>query len=115
MKNKILYKLQLLVLAGVTLFGFTTSVSAQTEATTVSGTLVDEQGNPLTGVTVYNPKGKTVISDSTGHFEIDVEDGGVYPAGHDFGVQFYIESHTTAPCGSACLKYMEISYTLPRY
>ena len=74
MKNKILYKLQLLVLASVALFSFTTSVSAQTEATTVSGTLVDEQGNPLTGVTVYNPKGKMVISDSAGHFEIDVED-----------------------------------------
>jgi TonB-linked SusC/RagA family outer membrane protein len=74
MKNKILYKLQLLVLASVALFSFNTSVSAQTEATTVSGTLVDEQGNPLTGVTVYNPKGKTVISDSAGYFEINAED-----------------------------------------
>jgi TonB-linked SusC/RagA family outer membrane protein len=74
MKNKILYKLQLLVLAGVALFSITTLVNAQTKATTVSGTLVDEQGNPLTGVTVYNPQGKMVISDSEGYFEIDVED-----------------------------------------
>ncbi len=73
MKNKIIYKLQLLVLAGVALFSFITSVSAQTEATTVSGILVDEQGNPLTGVAVCNPKGKMVISDSAGYFEIDIE------------------------------------------
>ena len=74
MKNKILYRLQLLVLASVALFSFATSVSAQIKASTVSGTVVDEQGNPLAGVTVYNPKGKTVISDSAGHFEIEIEE-----------------------------------------
>ncbi len=48
-------------------------------------------------------------------FEFNVADAGVRPAGHDFAVQFYIEPHNDGPCGIACLKYMEISYTLPTY
>ena len=48
-------------------------------------------------------------------FDIDVDEAGVSPAGHDFRVLFYIEPHTSSPCGSACLRYMEISYILPRY
>ena len=74
MKNKTLYKLQLLVLAGAVLLGLSLPVGAQTRIRTVSGTLVDDQGAPLSGVTVYNPMGKTAISDSAGHFEIDASD-----------------------------------------
>jgi len=73
MKNKILNKLQQLVLTGFALIGFLAAVNAQDQATIVSGTLVDESGNPIPGVVVYNPKGKTVVSDAEGRFEIEAE------------------------------------------
>jgi len=75
MKNKIIYKLQLVVLAGAALLFIALSASAQTEEITVSGTLVDEQGNSLKGVHVFAPKGEKAISDSTGYFEITTEAG----------------------------------------
>ena len=63
MKNKIIYKLQLVILTGAVLIGFALSASAQTKEITVSGTLVDEQGNSLKGVNVFAPKGEMVISE----------------------------------------------------
>ena len=75
MKNKIIYKLQLVVLAGAALLLFALSASAQIQEITVSGTLVDEQGNSLNGVNIYAPKGIMVITDTTGYFEISTEEG----------------------------------------
>ncbi len=70
MNNKLIYKLQLWFLTAVLGFSFAASALAQTEEKIVSGTLVDEQGNPLVGVLVNNPGGEQVITDSSGYFEI---------------------------------------------
>ncbi len=75
MKNKIIYKLQLVVLTGAALLSFALSASAQSDEITLSGTLIDEQGNSLEGVKVFAPKREMVISDSSGYFEITTEYG----------------------------------------
>ncbi len=71
MKKTIYNRLQTFVLSGFVLFGSHILVDAQTKEKPISGTIVDAQGNPLKGVTVYNHKGKSVVSDSLGNFEID--------------------------------------------
>ncbi len=75
MKNKIKYKLQLGVLVGIAMLFAALSAMAQTEEITVSGTLIDEQGNSLNGVQVFAPQGEKAISDSTGYFEIIAQAG----------------------------------------
>ena len=73
MNKIILNKLQLIVLSCTVFLGFAVSAYAQSEENTVTGTLVDEQGNPLQGVLVNNPGGDQVTTDSAGYFEIQAE------------------------------------------
>lgn len=54
----------------ISIFCFSGVVSAQTENTTVSGTIVDGQGNPLTEVKIYGPAGTQATTNSDGKFTI---------------------------------------------
>ncbi|APY11589.1 hypothetical protein BWZ22_10205 [Seonamhaeicola sp. S2-3] len=49
---------------------------AQTNDTEVTATVVDEQGNPLSGVDVFSPKGDKTSSDVNGQFQIKLLDEG---------------------------------------
>lgn len=53
------------------------AAQAQTEKLTVTGTVVDENGEPMIGATVYikDQPGKGVVSDLDGRFSIDVKRG----------------------------------------
>jgi hypothetical protein len=48
-------------------------------------------------------------------FNLDVGEAGANPAGYDFGVVFYVQAFVTDSCAAACLRYLEVSYTLPKY
>ncbi|TBN13087.1 SusC/RagA family TonB-linked outer membrane protein [Hyunsoonleella pacifica] len=49
-------------------------VTAQSGGTEVSGTVVDEQGNPLSEVNIYGPKGSRASTNSDGLFNITLPD-----------------------------------------
>ncbi|WP_430813785.1 SusC/RagA family TonB-linked outer membrane protein [Carboxylicivirga sp. RSCT41] len=72
MKNKILYKL--ILIGCVAIFSFADSTIAQNKANsiTVSSIIVDEEDEPINGVKIYAPKGKSAISDLDGKFQIEV-------------------------------------------
>ena len=53
----------------------TVKIGQQKRRVTVRGTVVDEQGNPLTGATIRNPMGggkQAVVADMNGHFTITI-------------------------------------------
>ncbi|SEQ76204.1 TonB-linked outer membrane protein, SusC/RagA family [Hyunsoonleella jejuensis] len=54
----------------LTMLCFCTMVTAQSAGTEVSATVVDEQGNPLSGVNIYGPEGARASTDSNGIFKI---------------------------------------------
>ncbi len=56
----------------LSIFCFPGIVSAQTENTEVSGTIVDGQGNPLTEVKIYGPSGIRATTNSNGKFTISL-------------------------------------------
>lgn len=49
---------------------FCGTITAQSSGVEVSATVVDEQGNPLTGVNIYGPKGKETNTNFKGEFKI---------------------------------------------
>ncbi len=67
MINK-LYKLYTLVC--FTMFCFCGMVTAQSVGTEVSATVVDQQGNPLSGVNIYGPNGSRATTNANGLFNI---------------------------------------------
>ncbi len=69
MKNK-LYRL--FILAGLMLFCFGNITMAQLNGKEIKATVVDKQGNPLSGVYVYGPKGSKASSDANGQFQIKI-------------------------------------------
>lgn len=70
MKINKLYRLFALVC--LTLFSFSGIVTAQSVGTKVSSTVVDEQGNTLSGVNIYAPGGNQAETNSSGEFSITV-------------------------------------------
>ncbi len=57
----------------LTLFCLCNVAMAQTVSTTVSATVIDEQGSPLSDVNVFGPKGAQATTDANGQFEIEVD------------------------------------------
>tara|TARA_R110002096_G_scaffold121553_1_gene263267 strand:- start:3427 stop:6450 length:3024 start_codon:yes stop_codon:yes gene_type:complete len=51
-------------------FGLSNVTMAQTKGVGVKATVVDEQGNPLSGVAVFSPSGDKATSDAKGQFQI---------------------------------------------
>lgn len=72
MKINKLYKLFILV--SLMLFCFCNVTMAQTNGLEVTATVVDEQGNPLSGVDVFSPNGDKASSDVDGQFTIKLLD-----------------------------------------
>ncbi|MBB5268984.1 SusC/RagA family TonB-linked outer membrane protein [Algibacter amylolyticus] len=70
MKINKLYRL--FTLACLMVFGICNVAMAQKNGVEVSATVVDEQGNPITGVEVYSPSGDKASSDVDGKFEINL-------------------------------------------
>lgn len=70
MKKKLIYKLLLLGCAAILCCANT--ISAQNKGTSISAAIVDELGNPVSGVNIYAPKGVYAITDDEGKFEIRV-------------------------------------------
>ena len=69
-----IYKLySLFTLMCLTLFCFCNVATAQTKGTIVSATVVDEQGDPLNGVSVFGPNGFQSSTDVNGQFNIEVQ------------------------------------------
>ncbi|WP_147676702.1 SusC/RagA family TonB-linked outer membrane protein [Algibacter pacificus] len=68
MKINKIYKLYALVC--FTIFSFCGMVTAQSEGTQVSATVVDQQGNPLSGVNIYAAGGSRASTDASGFFNI---------------------------------------------
>ncbi|TBN03676.1 SusC/RagA family TonB-linked outer membrane protein [Hyunsoonleella flava] len=68
MKINKLYRLYALVC--FTIFCFCGTVTAQSTGTEVSATVVDEQGNPLSGVNIYGPGGSRASTNDNGLFNI---------------------------------------------
>lgn len=75
MKINKLYRL--FTLACLTLFCLSGIAVAQSVGTKVSSTVVDEQGNPLSGVTVYAPEGQQSVTSADGVFNISVNNNQV--------------------------------------
>lgn len=71
---KIFKKYRLFTLLGLTLFCFSNFSMAQTKGTEVVATVVDEQGNPLSGVKIFNANGVNFSSDINGQFKITLKD-----------------------------------------
>ncbi len=71
MKKNKLYKL--LLLGCMALFCFNNFAYAQTKGTDVKATVLDEQGEPLSGVRILAPKGAEATTNANGTFEIKVE------------------------------------------
>ena len=72
MKINKLYRL--FSLACLMVFCFFNMATAQTSGIEVKATVVDEQGNPLSGVDVYGPKGTKASTDANGQFQIKLAD-----------------------------------------
>ncbi|PWH84424.1 hypothetical protein DIS18_07800 [Algibacter marinivivus] len=72
MKINKLYRLFTLV--SLILLCFCNVTIAQTNGTEVTATVVDEQGNPISGVDVFSPKGGKASSDVNGQFKIKLLD-----------------------------------------
>ncbi len=72
MKINKLYRLFTLV--SLMLFCFCNVAMAQTDSIEVTATVVDEQGNPISGVDVFSPKGDKAFSDVNGQFKIKLLD-----------------------------------------
>ena len=68
MKINKLYRL--FTLACLMVFGLSNVTMAQTKGVGVKATVVDEQGNPLSGVAVFSPSGDKATSDAKGQFQI---------------------------------------------
>ncbi|WP_298495983.1 SusC/RagA family TonB-linked outer membrane protein [uncultured Algibacter sp.] len=68
MKINKLYRL--FTLACLMLLGLSNVTMAQTKGVNVKATVVDEQGNPLSGVAVFSPNGDKATSDAKGQFKI---------------------------------------------
>ncbi|WP_139956622.1 SusC/RagA family TonB-linked outer membrane protein [Flavicella sediminum] len=68
MKKNKLYRL--FTLSCLMLFCFCNVANAQKKGIDVKATIVDEQGNPISGVTVFSPNGDEVSSDVNGQFEV---------------------------------------------
>ncbi len=56
-------------------WNFTTAHNAPEDMATITGTVTDENGNPIEGATVRLDTGETAITDASGHFEIEVHAG----------------------------------------
>ena len=67
---KINKKYRLFVLVFLTMFCFCGIATAQSTGIAVSGTVVDEQGKPLSGVNIYGPKGAKSSTNINGKFKI---------------------------------------------
>ncbi|MBC3758649.1 SusC/RagA family TonB-linked outer membrane protein [Hyunsoonleella sp. SJ7] len=72
MKINKLYRLFTLV--SLMLFCFCNVTMAQTDGTEVEATVVDEQGNPISGVKVFGPKGSKASTDVNGQFKMNLKD-----------------------------------------
>ncbi|WP_345163593.1 SusC/RagA family TonB-linked outer membrane protein [Algibacter aquimarinus] len=70
MKINKIYRLYALVC--FTMFCFCGMATAQSEGTEVSATIVDQQGNPLSGVTIYGSDGSRASTDTNGLFSISL-------------------------------------------
>ena len=70
MKINKLYRLYALVF--LTMLCFCGVATAQSEGTEVSGTVVDEQGNPLSEVNIFGPKGSRASTSPSGIFNISL-------------------------------------------
>ncbi|MFC2127107.1 SusC/RagA family TonB-linked outer membrane protein [Bacteroidota bacterium] len=68
MKINKIYRLYTLVC--LTMFCFSGMVTAQTAGTKVSATVIDQQGNPLSGVNIYGPEGSRTSTNVKGLFKI---------------------------------------------
>ncbi|WP_181896384.1 SusC/RagA family TonB-linked outer membrane protein [Seonamhaeicola aphaedonensis] len=68
MKINKLYRLYTLVCFAM--LCFSSMVTAQSAGTELSATVVDEQGNPLTGVNIYGPGGSRASTNDNGLFNI---------------------------------------------
>ncbi len=69
-KMKINKLYRLFTLACLMVFGLSNITMAQTKGVDVKATVVDEQGNPLSGVAVFSPSGDKATSDAKGQFQI---------------------------------------------
>ncbi|WP_438978012.1 SusC/RagA family TonB-linked outer membrane protein [Polaribacter sp.] len=72
MKINKLYRL--FTLLSLTLFCFSNFTMAQTNGTEVTATVVDEQGNPISGVKIFNANGVSTSSNVNGQFKIKLND-----------------------------------------
>ncbi|MGB5418495.1 SusC/RagA family TonB-linked outer membrane protein [Algibacter sp.] len=63
---------RLFTLACLMFFGICNVTMAQTKGINVKATVVDEQGNPINGVTVFSPNGNKASSDANGQFQISL-------------------------------------------
>ena len=72
MKINKLYRL--FTLLSLTLFCFSNFTMAQTNGTEVTATVVDEQGNPISGVKIFNANGVSTYSNVNGQFKIKLND-----------------------------------------
>ena len=72
MKINKLYRL--FTLLSLTLFCFSNFTMAQTNGTQVTATVVDEQGNPISGVKIFNANGVSTYSNVNGQFKIKLND-----------------------------------------
>ena len=68
MKKRIIYKL--LVLGFAAIFCYANTLSAQDRGASISATVVDELGNPISGVNIYGAKGVSATTDNNGTFTI---------------------------------------------
>ena len=72
MKINKLYRL--FTLLSLTLFCFSNFTMAQTNGTEVTATVVDEQGNQISGVKIFNANGVSTYSNVNGQFKIKLND-----------------------------------------
>jgi len=63
---------RLFKLVSFVLFCFCTTTIAQTQDTEVTATVLDEQGNPLSNVSVFGPKGAQTMTNAEGQFQMEV-------------------------------------------
>ncbi|WP_163324754.1 SusC/RagA family TonB-linked outer membrane protein [Draconibacterium mangrovi] len=70
--KQIIYKL--LILGCAAIFCFAATSSAQNQSSNISATIFNEQGNPIEGVNIFAPNGKSTVTDADGKFEIQVKD-----------------------------------------
>ncbi len=73
-KMKINKLYRLFALVSLTLFCFCNVTMAQTDSVEVTATVVDEQGNPISGVNISSSKGDKASSDVNGQFKIKLLD-----------------------------------------